>query len=579
MTQQNKPGLTDRIQQLRRRSTPAIATFFTVLLFVGLAAMFWPATYRSKGTILIEQQEVPVDIVRSMVSSYADQRIQVITQRVMTSENLFRIIERYGLFAGERRTTAREVLIDKVRSNIDFKMISADVVDPRQGRPTKATIAFSISYDHRSPVVAAKVANELTTLYLNENVASRKQLADDTTSFLSSEAERLSKQIAELETGLAEFKEKNPDSLPELKDMNLQFIARAEDQMRELDSRIRALDQQVVYLDAQLAQLTPADQIYTSTGERVLSPADRLKILRSDYARASALYAPDHPDVVRMKREIAGLESQVGKNVSASDIARDLEKARGELAAARERYGPEHPDVVKLERVVSAIESSAGATITAEADAEGADNPAYIQVKAQREAAMNERTSLQASRAGVAKRINVLEGNLMQAPNVEREYRALARDLDNAQMKYGEVRQKQMEAKVAQNLEVERKSERFTLIEPPMVPEEPVSPNRKAILALGLVLALGAGVGIVFLLESLDSSVRNRRDLETLLTVPPLAVVPWMDTPRDRRRRAVRHRLAASGAVTSMLLGALMIHLFYRPLDVLWHIALRKFGG
>ena len=83
----------------------------------------------------------------------------------------------------------------------------------------------------------------------------------------------------------------------------------------------------------------------------------------------------------------------------------------------------------------------------------------------------------------------------------------------------------------------------------------------------------------LFLLEALDASVRNRRDLENLLTVPPLAVVPWMDTPQDRRRRVQLQRFAASGAVTSMLLGALMLHLFYRPLDVLWHIALRKFGG
>lgn len=579
MTQQSKLGLSDRIRQLRRRTTPAVLTFIAVLTVVVSAAVFWPATYRSKGTILIEQQEVPVDIVRSMVSSYADQRIQVITQRVMTSENLFRIIERYGLFADERRKTAREVLIDKVRENIDFKMISADVVDPRQGRPTKATIAFSVSYDHRSPIIAAKVANELTTLYLNENVANRKQLADDTTAFLSSESERLSKQIAELETQLAQFKEENPDTLPELKDMNLQFIARAEDEQRDIDARMRALEQQIVYLDAQLAQITPAAQIYTSTGERVISPADRLKMLRSDYARTSALYAPDHPDVVRMKREIAGLETQVGKGVSASEIARDLEKARGELAAARERYGPEHPDVVKLERVVAGIQNSAGATIAAEAESEQADNPAYIQVKAQREAAVNERASLETRRQGVSRKIATLEASLTQAPNVEREYRALLRDLESAQVKYAEVRQKQMEAKVAQNLEVERKSERFTLIEPPFVPEEPVSPNRRAIVVLGFVLALGGAAGIVFLLEALDASVRNRRDLENLLTVPPLAVVPWMDTPQDRRRRVQLQRFAASGAVTSMLLGALMIHLFYRPLDVLWHIALRKFGG
>ncbi len=115
------------------------------------AAVLWPATYRSTGTILIEQQEVPVDLVRSMVSSYADQRIQMISQRVMTSDNLMRIIDRYQLYPEQRRKEPREVLLTRMRDDIHFSMISADVVDPRLGRPAKATIAFSVSFDNRSP--------------------------------------------------------------------------------------------------------------------------------------------------------------------------------------------------------------------------------------------------------------------------------------------------------------------------------------------------------------------------------------------------------------------------------------------
>ena len=113
-----------------------------VLLLAVLAAYFWPSTYRSTGTILIEQQEVPEDFVRSAITSYADQRVQVISQRVMTSANLIDIISKYELYPEARRTKAREVIVAAMRKEIKLDMISADVMDPRQGRATKATIAF-----------------------------------------------------------------------------------------------------------------------------------------------------------------------------------------------------------------------------------------------------------------------------------------------------------------------------------------------------------------------------------------------------------------------------------------------------
>lgn len=574
------PTLADRLGALRRRRRPALATAAAIFIVTLLGALLWPPTYRSTGTILIEQQEVPVDLVRSMVSSYADQRIQVITQRVMTTENLIRIIDRYDLYPQQRRNEPRELLIQQMRDDIHFSMISADVVDPRLGRPTKATIAFSVSYDNRSPLLAAKVANELTTLYLSENIESRKQLADDTATFLTAEADRLNKQITETDVKLAEFKGRNANSLPELNQLNMQLMTRAEEELRETDTRIRSLDQQIVFLDAQLAQLDPTAQIFTSTGERVLSPADRLKMLKSDYSRASAVYAPDHPDVARMKREIEGLEREVGTLNTGNDLARQLRDAQGQLAAARQRYSPDHPDVQQLERLVSSIEAAmAAAPLTAAATKQESDNPAYIQVNSQREASVNERASLERKAAALRSKIGAFESRLAQSPEIEREYSALVRDLDSAQLKYHEVRQKQMEATLAKNLESERKGERFTLIEPPLMPEEPVSPNRAAIVVLGIILSLGSAVGVVALLEILDTSIRSRFDLESLVHVAPLAVLPWIETPAQREGRARLRRLSFAGAATSVVLAIALTHFLYRPLDVIWQVALRRLLG
>jgi polysaccharide biosynthesis transport protein len=570
----------DYLAAARRRRAPATIVAASVLLIALTAAIFLPPTYRSTGTILIEQQEVPVDLVRSMVSSYADQRIQMISQRVMTSENLMRIIDRYQLYPDKRRKEPREVLLGRMRDDIHFSMISADVVDPRLGRPTKATIAFSISYDSPSPTLAAKVANEIATLYLKENLENRRQTADDTANFLTAEGDRLSKQIGELEATLATFKERNVNNLPELAQLNLQMMNRAEEELRETDTRIRALNQQVVYLDAQLATLTPASQIYSETGERILSPGDRLKTLKSEYARATAIYAPTHPDILRMKREIAGLEKELGRVDTGNDLTRQLSDAQSQLAAAREKYAADHPDVQQLERLVRSLETSVReAPPTAAPVRSDPDNPAYIQVSAQREASASERTSLEQKAAVLRSRIRDYEQRLAQAPEIEREYSTLARELDNTHLKYREVRQKQSEATLAQNLETERKGERFTLIEPPLAPEEPVSPNRVAIALLGIVLALGSGVGLIVIMDMMDASIRSRRDIEALLSVPPLAVLPWIETSAERVSRAKARRLSLVGAASSMVVAVTLLHFLYRPLDVLWAVAWRRLFG
>ena len=573
-------SLPDYIAAARRRRSPAIIAASTLLVVALSAAIFWPATYRSTGTILIEQQEVPADLVRSMVSSYADQRIQTISQRVMTSENLMRIIDRYQLYPDKRRSEPREALLKRMRDDIHFSMISADVVDPRLGRPVKATIAFSVSYDSRASALAGKVANEIATLYLNENLQSRRQTADDATTFLTAEGDRLSRQINELDARLAMFKERNVDNLPELGAINLQLMSRAEEELRETETRVRSLNQQIVYLDAQLAQLTPASQIYSETGQRILSPTDRLKTLRSDYSRAKAIYAPNHPDVLRMKREIDGLEKEVGRIDDGNDLARQLEDAQSQLASAREKYAPDHPDVLQLERLVASLRTTMReAPLTAEAVRADPDNPAYIQVSAQREASINERLSLEKKSDILRARIDGYERRMSQSPAIEREYSGIARELENAQLKYREVRQKQMEATLAQNLETERKGERFTLIEPPIAPEEPVSPHRPAIVVLGFVFAIGGALGVILLLEAMDGSIRSRRDIEALIAVPPLAVLPWIETPTERDGRTKVRRLSLASAATGLVLVVMMTHFLYRPLDVLWAVAWRRLFG
>ena len=176
--------LAAQLEAVRRRIWPMLAVFVTVLVTATAVALLWPPTYRSMGTILIEQQEVPLDFVRSAVTSFADERLEVISQRVMTSTNLLDIIEKHNLYADERGQMTREQLVERMRQNVQRDMISADVIDPRGGGARKATIAFAVGYESRSPELAARVANDLITLYLQKNIETRKQLAAGTTEFL-----------------------------------------------------------------------------------------------------------------------------------------------------------------------------------------------------------------------------------------------------------------------------------------------------------------------------------------------------------------------------------------------------------
>lgn len=573
--------LAERLRGMRRHGRLAAALLGAGVVVTILLALFLPPTYRATATILIEQQEIPQEVVRSTITSFADQRIQVISQRVMTTQNLLAIAEKYNLYPWERRTRAREVVLAKMRDDIRMRLISANVMDPRSGRPMLATIAFTVSFDNGSPEICVKVANELTTLYLNENITTRAAAAQQASTFLKDEADRLESEIQSYAAKLADFKKQHTDSLPELGNANFELLDRAEMDLREANTRLGSIDSQKAFVDAQLAILTPTSQVFTETGQRILSPADRLKTLKADLAALKARYAPDHPDVVRTQREIAGLEPMVADDNDANDLLRELEDARGKLAAASQRYSPDHPDVLRLQRSVASLEAQVAAHAAVprvEAARTNPDNPAYIQLRAQRESLLADRAATMQKQEQLRAKADDLRRRLALAPAVEKEYRQLATDYDNAQLKYHEVRSKQMEAQVSQNLETERKGEKFTLIEPPLLPEEPVSPNQPLVLTLGLLMSVVLALAVMVGRDALSSAVRSARDLETLLTVPPLVVIPVIETVADVAYRRRARRRALVGGIAGVAVAVICVHLFYRPLDLLWFSALRRMG-
>jgi uncharacterized protein involved in exopolysaccharide biosynthesis len=552
-----------------------------VLLGLSLAAAFlWPATYKSMATILIEEQEIPSELVHSTITSYADQRIETIKQQVMSRTTLWKVVEQYNLYPDLRRTSAAEEVVRRFTKDIVVEVISADVMDKRTQHPTKATIAFTVAYQSISPDLAQKVANELTSLFLGQNLKSRERQAQEATSFLQQEAENLSKHIGEVDEKIATFKHRASGALPELMPLNLQLMSQSDRELMDIDQQIRALVERKNYLEGELATIKPNTPIMSVTGERILDSAERLRALRTEYTGAAANLAPDHPDIMKMKQEIEALEKETGHPPKIEDATKQLINARATLATISKRLGSDHPDVVQARRTIQALEREVRqlGSVPSRKPMVRPENPAYINLQAQLNSATSSLNALRATRTAVKGRLQDYAARLERTPEMEPDYLFLTRDRDTSGQKYQDIRSRLLEAKVSEGLEVQRKGERFSLIDPPSLPEKPDKPNRPAIVLLGFILALAGGLGSGAAAESLDHSIRTPEQLARLSQLSPLAVIPFMPNEQDLSLAVKRRRLLKGAGVGAFMAILALLHVFVMPLDVLWFAALRRFG-
>lgn len=565
------------LQIVRRRQKPMKIAAATTLLIAVLAALLWPPTYRSSATILIEEQEIPQDLVRSTITGYANQQIKVISQRIFTLANIMDIVQRYSLWdEAELKRTPRTEIMARFQERMKLNVISAEVMDPRSGRATEATIAFTLSFDHRNPAIAQKVANELVNLYMNENLKSRTEKSTTTAAFLKQEAEQLNNHIREIQQKLSDFKASNEGALPELAQYNLSVVERSNSELNEARTRLSELQKRKLELQSSMAQVSRYAATELPTGQRALSNQDRLKALQSEYRNKSALYSEDHPDVQRLSREIKHLQETLGIGTSQKDYDNQLKTEQDKLEQLRQTYTADHPEVLKQQRVVDALRASRGKTATAPEDFQ-ADNPAYLLLDTQLKSAETDIRTTTARINELQEKINKFEQNLSKAPNVEKVYAELTRELQTNTLKYQEIKAKQMEAELSQSLESERKGERYSLIEPPILPDDPVSPNRPVVLIIGLVLAAVAAIAVAAVLEILDDSVRGSVELSELL-MTPLGVIPYLSLPEEEARPVKSHLRVYMMIALAVAIILTIFHFAVKPLDVVWFIALRKLG-
>ncbi|MBF6648341.1 Wzz/FepE/Etk N-terminal domain-containing protein [Methylobacter sp. BlB1] len=568
--EENVKTLKDYLQIARRRKYLIAASALLLLVASIAVALILPPVYQSQATILIEQQQIPTDLVKSTVTSYADERISLIQQRVMTTDNLTKIIDKFNLYHEQKEKLTPAELAEQFRMNAHLELVNADVIS--QGRHSKATLAFKLLFDDKDPLLAQKVTNELVTLFLNENVRNRTERAEETTVFLEAEAQKFKIDIQKIENELAEYKEKYRDSLPELLPVNLSAVSRIESEIQQLDLREKMLDERKISLRSQMAVAGQNSLASTSDGSAPRSLAE----LKLEQARLLSKYSATHPDVMRVKRQVEILES--GQNPEQSEADSKLQEAKQELAKLRQQYSDNHPDVKVAQRKVAELTGAQSPSAAKKPANQTISDPTLLQIKSEIDVAEVELANIRIHRAELQEKLKALEVNISQTHQVERGYYELMRDLDNNKAKYNELKAKQLEAKLAQTLEEEQKAEKFSLIEPPLLPNKPIKPNRLKLLFIGFIASIGGGFGAGLLREMMDDSIRGHRSLAHIVGAEPLVVVPYIKSQEDidRTRRNIINFSIIAGV---LLLGMIVsVHMLYMPLDILWYKTWNRLG-
>ncbi len=561
--EQESRSILEYLAILKRHTTKMLATGLSILLISICIAFLWPPTYTSTATILIEQPIISNELVDTTIVNYADQQVQRIQHRVLSRPNLRRIIDKFKLYQDQLNKETWSTILQDMEEAISVEMVSADVIDPRSGRPTKATIAFQVGFDHSSPSISQRVANELVSLFLQENLKERTESAEEASTFFSREADKLRRRMEELDNKLFTLKKERGGSLPEFQQDNKRLLERAYQRLEDIDNQYNKAFENKLFLQSQLALISPYS---TASSNVVLDDRTRLKILHVEYSNLLSRYSPNHPDVVKIKTEIEALSGQGSNAGNRQALTTALKEKKAALAKLKENYSAQHPDVIGLTKEIQSIETQVASlpddlpTLSKHFDA---DNPTYLQTQAQIKSFELEIIGLEKARIVQNKRINDYEQRILISPDVERQYTELMRSYTSTKIRYEEIQSKQSSVNLTESIEKSRKGERYLMTEPPELPETPTKPNRIAIILLGILLSAAGAVIAAALAESLDQGIYGARQLAAVSGESPLTVIPYMHTTQERIAQQKHNRrivlIVLLLVVATVVLGYLLL--------------------
>jgi uncharacterized protein involved in exopolysaccharide biosynthesis len=526
-------------------------------------------------------QQIPSALVPSTVTSYAQERIQSITQEVTSRSKILKLTEKYNLLPDKVKKLTTEELVDEIRKRISFQTINAEINKESQSQPVLLTIAFSISYEDEDPKKAQAVTNEIVSFYLEKNLESREKVARGTTEFLTEQLKQEKMRMDDLQSRLAAFQKDHLEELPEYSTLNMQKLERLNQRISDADMQIRSLEEQRSILKGNQAMLDPYS---SSASSKVMTPSERLQEVQFERAQALSKYSAGHPAVKAKDQEIALLESENRGGLSYDRMMDDLKDAETRLANLKSTYTDKHPEVQSTEREIKRIkvrlaesqkDRHAGSKITP-----APTSPAYITLEAELDKLSVSISSLQAEKTQLEKDTKDLLEKLHSMPQVAKQSNEMDTEYQSAKYNFNTIEQKLLAAQVSQGMEEEKKGESFQVVEPAFLPEKPAKPNRTAIMLAGVVLALGLSVGAVAAREFSDKRIHDLEALQRITRFPVISIIPAIITEADAAATRKRKLILGVSGICGIIGVILAVHLFVMDLDIVYaklgHLVQRK---
>ncbi|MBW2543548.1 MAG: polysaccharide biosynthesis tyrosine autokinase [Deltaproteobacteria bacterium] len=462
--------LEDAIEILDRRKW-WIVPGVVVGLLIGTALTFLlPPKYASFTTILVEPQEVPENLVRSVVQQDVLQQIELLRHRVTGFANVSNLIEEIGASkidpSGLR---SREDLVQEIHENLHIRV-------PR-GKEIEFAPVFKISYTSGDPEIAAAVASGIADLFISENVKDREQQASSTAQFLERELDRIRQEVSEQEEQLGVFRRERMGSLPEQLDTNLRALDRLNFELAANLESQEAMNQRMALLRRQ----AEGETTLGLPSSRALALADARKQL----FEAERVYTDEHPNVQHLKAQIERLENQTAEEALA-------ERNEPNLAIAESR-------------------------------------PVPIEFRPEIEATQLELAARKRREERIRAEIEVLQAKVDATPIREQELRTLTRDYANLTNTYHTLLAKKYEAAISRNLERAQKGQKFEIARRARVPKKPFSPDPLMLLPGGVGFGVGLVVVFIVIAEIRNPAFRSVGRLTRMVGLPVFASIPAID--------------------------------------------------
>jgi succinoglycan biosynthesis transport protein ExoP len=539
--------LSDYFVILKRWKKRFYMTFSILLVCSLLLALFW-SNYRATATIKVDQPQIaPIVTAPSginsdeMPDSLADLRISKIEAQVTSPASLIEIIKKFNLYHHTFDPPPAAVVAKDMSKNIKLDLITSVIANPVASSKVSvdqlAATAFTLSFDYKDPQIARDVTNELVTRFLSEDLNDRRETAVATSDFLNVQIKALAASLADQEKQIADFEEAHGISGPGALEFNQQEAASTTMSLQSLDAQIASNEGTQGSIRAQLTTVDPYSRVI-SDGQLLTTPGTELKALQAQYTTLTAQYGPEHPDVVKVRNEIAALRSENGPdNVDTAALKAQINDVQTNLAAAQTTDGPDNPDVVSLKRQLDALNNKLASApkngTLNRGPKQDADNPAYLSLVAQLNSLQEQYKSLVEQRKLLSQQQTKYEEAVAKDPGLEQQMSILTRDHDNAETRYRELKERKMAADMNVQMIADHKGQRLSVISLAELPAH-TYPRQIIIFIAGAFLSALGGLISVIISNALSQSIIGPRHLASITGAAPLVTVPHLYTSEER---------------------------------------------